>query len=55
MRLFSTPKTSPELVRHAIVDDNNVDANSQCVKLLISTSIQLGAQEYWVDPSAISL
>ncbi len=22
MRLFSTPKTSPELVRHAIVDDN---------------------------------
>ena len=25
MRLFSTPKTSPELVRHAIVDDNNVD------------------------------
>ena len=23
MRLFSTPKTSPELVRHAIVEDNN--------------------------------
>ena len=34
MRLFSTPKTSPELVRHAIVDDN-IDSNSQCVILLI--------------------
>ena len=30
MRLFSTPKTSPELVRHAIVDDN-IDSNNQCV------------------------
>ena len=32
MRLFSTPKTSPELVRHAIVDDN---IDNQCVILLI--------------------